>query len=188
MTESRRSSQTELSMRAASAPSFRAIYEAEASYLWNTLRRFGVYERDLEDLTHDVFVIVHRQLAQYDPTRPLRPWLCGIAFRVASDYGRRAGHRREQVSDRPQEQPDEAPLPDEHVQAAHTRRLVAEALEAVKLPRRAVFVLHDLDGFSVPEIARTLEIPLNTAYSRLRLARREFAAAVKRLQLQRGAA
>ncbi len=174
--------------RVPAAPTFRAIYEAEASYLWNTLRRFGVHERDLEDLTHDVMVIVYRNLDQYDAARPLRPWLCGIAFRVASDYGRRAQHKREQVVEPPHERVDAAPLPDELVEAELKRRLVLEALEAVKLSRRAVFVLHDLDGFSVPEIARTLEIPLNTAYSRLRLARREFGVAVKRLQLQRGAA
>jgi RNA polymerase sigma-70 factor (ECF subfamily) len=37
----------------------------------------------------------------------------------------------------------------------------------------------------IPEVALALEIPLNTAYSRLRLARNEFAIAAKRLRLAR---
>ena len=60
------------------------------------------------------------------------------------------------------------------------------ALDDLELDRRAVLILHDIDGHSVPEIARALSIPLNTAYSRLRLAREQFKAAVKRIRLRRG--
>ena len=42
--------------------------------------------------------------------------------------------------------------------------------------------MHDIDGHVMPDIAAALGVPLNTAYSRLRLARADFAAAVKRLQ------
>ncbi len=52
--------------------------------------------------------------------------------------------------------------------------------------RRAVFVMHELDGISMPDIVQALEIPLNTGYSRLRLARGEFTAAVQRLRPKRG--
>ena len=61
------------------------------------------------------------------------------------------------------------------------RALVQRALDVLDLKRRAVFVMHDFDGVAVPEIARTLGIPLNTTYSVLRLARRDFAAAVRRM-------
>jgi RNA polymerase sigma-70 factor (ECF subfamily) len=59
---------------------------------------------------------------------------------------------------------------------------VLEALDAIDLDRRAVFVLYEIDGVTMDEIARSLGIPVNTAYSRLRVARGEFAAAVKRLK------
>src|SRR5689334_8515619 len=74
---------------------FRAIFEAEFAYIFNTLRRLGVREPDLEDVTHDVFITVNRLLSEFDPSRPLRPWLFGFAFRVASDYRRLARHIRE---------------------------------------------------------------------------------------------
>ena len=56
------------------------------------------------------------------------------------------------------------------------------ALEHIPIERRGVFVMHDIDGIAAPEIAVALEIPLNTAYSRLRLARRDFGEAVARLK------
>jgi RNA polymerase sigma-70 factor (ECF subfamily) len=55
-------------------------------------------------------------------------------------------------------------------------------MESMPLERRAVFVMHEIDGLPVPEVAQALAVPLNTAYSRLRLARRDFATAIERLR------
>jgi RNA polymerase sigma-70 factor (ECF subfamily) len=161
-------------------PSLRELFLAEASYVARSLRRLGVRERDLEDLTHDVFLVVHRHLGDFLPDRPVRPWLFGIAVRVALAYRRRAGFQREVAG--AVEAVDERPAADEQLAAGEQRRLVAAALESVAVDRRPVFVAHDIDGTAMPEVARALGIPLNTGYSRLRLARAEFAAAVARLR------
>jgi RNA polymerase sigma-70 factor (ECF subfamily) len=158
-------------------PDFRLIYEAEFGYVWNTLKRIGVQERDLEDLCHDVFVAFYRGLHTFDPARPVKPWLFGIAFRVASDHRRRA-HNRLEVSGA-REVADVAPAADEQVAARQDRSLVARALERLDPDKRAVFVMHEIDGCSMPEIAQVVSAPLNTLYSRLRLARAEFAAAIR---------
>ena len=160
----------------------RELFEAHGAYVWKALRRLGVPHADLEDLAHDVFVAVQRHLGDYDPKRPVRPWLFGFAFRVASEHRRRAHRRYETLGENPEQAPDPAPPADEKIAREQDRRLVVRALEAVELPRRAVFVLYEIDGEPMSEIATSLGIPLGTAYSRLRLAREEFAAAVKRLQ------
>ena len=163
---------------------FRAVYEAEFDYVWRTLRRLGVPERDLEDLSHDVFVAFYRSRAGYDPSRPLKPWLFGIAFRVSSDFRRRAQHRYEIPSEH--EATDDKASAEEQVSQNEQRALVLRGLEALEPDRRAVFVMHDLDGHSMPEIAQVLSAPLNTLYSRLRLAREQFAQAVRRHRRRRG--
>ncbi len=168
------------------APDFRAIFERESSYVWNCLRRLGVRASDLEDLAHEVFMTVHLKLAEYDPARPLRPWLFGISFRVASDHRRRAYHHRER-GDVDIEPVDPAVPADEQLAAEQSRRLLMAALDALDLDRRAVVVLHEIDGIAMPEVATTLGIPLNTAYSRLRLAREQLQAAVRRLRASNGA-
>jgi RNA polymerase sigma-70 factor (ECF subfamily) len=160
---------------------FPVVYAAELGYVWSTLRRLGVQERDLEDVCHDVFVVVFRNLAVYDARRPIRPWLFGISFRVASDYRRSARHRRE-VPGTTREVACSSPPADEVMVRHERQRLVLRALEALELDRRAVFVMHDIDGHVMPDIAAALGIPLNTAYSRLRLARADFATAVRRAQ------
>jgi RNA polymerase sigma-70 factor (ECF subfamily) len=165
----------------ASVVGFTAVFEAHFDYVWNSLRRLGVRESDLEDVTHDVFFSVSGKLREFDARRPLRPWLFGFAFRRAADY-RRLARNRFEVFDANAEPRDPAPDPLEHAIAHEGLGIARDALGALELERRAVFILHDLDGVSMPEIALELGIPVNTAYSRLRLARGELAAAVKRLR------
>jgi RNA polymerase sigma-70 factor (ECF subfamily) len=142
-----------------------------------------VAERDVEDLAHEVFLAVHKELHKYDPSRPIRPWLFAFCFRVASHYRRKA--RREVIEDATPELADGADGADALVDRERRRQLVLLALDALDLDRRAVFVLHELDGVTCEQIARTLEIPVGTVYSRLRVARQEFTAKVTRLQTKR---
>jgi RNA polymerase sigma-70 factor (ECF subfamily) len=76
---------------------------------------------------------------------------------------------------------DAGPRPDELLHTKQARILVLAALERIPLPRRAVLVMRDLDDIPADEIAAALEIPLFTVYSRLRKARRELEAAVRRI-------
>ncbi|APR79189.1 RNA polymerase sigma factor RpoE [Minicystis rosea] len=163
---------------------FEAVFTAEVRYVWNSLRRLGVRAADLDDATHDVFVAVHRHRGDYDPARSLRAWLFGFAARVAANHRRTQRRRREDPAE-DQQFPDESPHADERLDQGHKRRLLARGLEALDADRRAVIVMHDLDGHPMPEIAAALGIPLNTAYSRLRLGREDLAAAVRRLQAAR---
>jgi RNA polymerase sigma-70 factor, ECF subfamily len=161
---------------------FRAAFEQHFAYVWHTLRRLGIRERDLDDVAHDVFFEVYRARDRYDPTRALRAWLFGFAFRIAARHRRRASHRLE-VLDEASERPDDAPTALEHVLDTEALGVAHRALEAMEIDRRAVFLMHEVDGFSIPEVAEALSIPLNTAYSRLRLARDEFRKRVRRLRL-----
>lgn len=161
---------------------FRTLCESELGYVWTTLRRLGVLHADLPDLTQEVLLVVHRQLPTYDRERPLRPWLFGIAYNTARRYRALARHRREVLSDDLPDAPAGTSTPDAALERSSDRALVRAALERLSLPLRSVLVLSALDGVATPEIARTLDIPLNTAYSRLRRAREEFAAAVRELR------
>ena len=166
-------------------PDFTVIFREHSSYVWSTLRRLGVRERDLEDLVHDVFIVVHRHLADFDARRPIRPWLFGIAFRVASGYRRLGRTQNELVSD-DIEASSSTPSADDLVQAKQEQAVVLRALDMMDLDRRAILVMHEFDGHAMPEIARVFEIPLNTAYSRLRLARAQFVNNCRTLQAKRG--
>jgi RNA polymerase sigma-70 factor, ECF subfamily len=161
---------------------FSAVYRAEFPFVVNSLRRLGIHEDDLEDLTHEVFMTAMRRRETYDPQRPIRPWLFGIAFRVAADFKRLVRHSRELPLEQTAEAHDRGLPPDEAAVSNQNRQLVLDALARIELSRRGVFIMHDIEGIAVPEIAQALNIPVGTAYSRLRQARIEFADAVRALR------
>jgi RNA polymerase sigma-70 factor (ECF subfamily) len=167
------------------APTFRSIFEAELSFVWNSLRRLGVAERDVEDVAHEVFLVVGRHLGQFDSSRPVRPWLFGIALRCASDYRRRTRHRHEVLVEDQAERPDGGERADEALVRKEERDLARRALLAVPEARRAVLILSDFENVAVQDIAAALGIPLKTAYSRLRVAREELVLAAQRMRKER---
>ncbi len=166
---------------------FRQVYDAHFNYVWHSLRRYGVWERDLEDAAHDVFIVVHKKLDEFDQSRPVKPWLLGISFRVASDFRRRAQHKREVVDDDVMAVDESTQRQDAVLAQKEQQALVYRAMDTLDTDKRAVFVLHELEGHTMPVIAETLGVPLNTCYSRLRLARERFTQAVRQLQAERAA-
>src|SRR5687767_4834333 len=114
----------------AQKPSFVRAFETELDHVYRTFRRHGFAEVDAEDLSQEVFLIMWRRWDEYDPARPLRAWLAGIAFRVAQHHRR----KRREVLGALEETVDAAAGPDEHLAASRARALVLTAL--ARLPER----------------------------------------------------
>lgn len=165
---------------------FNEAFRAERRGVASLLRRLGVREGDVDDVTQELFLAAHQRWDRYDPERPMRPWLRGFAVRLASDYRRRACVRWERPTDAA-ELADDLPPVDAQLVARQQRDLAHAALASLDDDRRAVLVQVDLEDHTVPEASRALGIPLNTAYSRLREARRDFATAFRRASLRCGA-
>lgn len=161
---------------------FRTLYEREFAFVFHTLRRLGVGSAHLEDFTHDVFVIVFRRWGTYDASRPLRPWLFGIAYCVVADWNKKL-ETRKTSKDPPSEEVASTGLsPEEQAEQKQAQDWANEILDGMEMGRKTVFILHEIEGLSMPIVAETLGLPLNTAYSRLRLARRDFNQAVQQLE------
>jgi RNA polymerase sigma-70 factor (ECF subfamily) len=164
----------------ARARSFRALYDGHVDFVWRNLRRLGVHEGEVDDRTQEVFVVAHRRFDQFEERgHGPRAWLFQIVLRVASDARR---HRRRHPED-----PDggdavgraavHASQADAILRQEALSRLDA-ALETIDVGRRTVLVLHEIEEMTAPQIADVLGIPLNTVYSRLRVARTELEAAL----------
>jgi RNA polymerase sigma-70 factor (ECF subfamily) len=156
---------------------FRAMFDEHRAPVRRMLHRLGARLADIDDLTQEVFFVLHRRRDGYDPARPLRPWLYGIAARVVVAQRRRARRTGELSDDAMVAVEDAAPLPDRTVELRQDFALMVHALGAIDQERRALLLMHDLDGVSVPEIASAQGVSANTVYSRLRLARADFQAA-----------
>lgn len=158
---------------------FDAVYEAHFDFVWRSLRRLGVREAALDDAAQDVFVVVHRRLREFAGRSSLKTWLFGIALRVARHHRRTAARRDADAL--PDSVADlHSPTPHECAAQAEAVRVLHALLDQLDDDRRAVFVMMELEQMSAPEVTEALGIPLNTVYSRLRLARRDFEAALAR--------
>jgi RNA polymerase sigma-70 factor (ECF subfamily) len=164
-------------------PAFDDVYAANVGFVWRVLRTFGVPEAQIEDAVQDVFLVVHRRLSEWQGRAAITTWLFAIARRVAGHHRRKAA-RRAARSDEPlsdeivEEQPGDSD-PFAEISRAQAAATVLAILERLDDDKRAVFALVELEQLPVPEVARMLDLKLNTAYSRLRLARHAFEAAVK---------
>jgi len=161
--------------------SFEALYEAEFAFAWRNLRRLGVAEWQLRDAAQDVFLVVHRRLAEFEGRGTPRAWLYSIIVRVAAQYRRTQLRKQLEHTEDAHQLADTEGLGPEHgaEQNEHLRLLLA-LLDALDEAKREVFILAELEEMTAPEIASALEIKLNTVYSRLRAARVELREALRR--------
>jgi RNA polymerase sigma-70 factor (ECF subfamily) len=142
------------------------------------LRTLGVAAVHLEDATQDVFVIVHQRLATFEGRAAVTTWLFAIARGVASTYRRRAAAIARGTGSSGVIGGAEPPRdPFAELARAEAAAAVLAILDDMDEDQRVVFALVEIEQLAMPEVARALEVGLNTAYSRLRLARRAFAAA-----------
>lgn len=147
------------------------IFNEHAAFIWRTLRHLGIAEADIPDVCQEVFLAVHRKLDSFEGRSKLRTWLYGICMRVASDHRRRAYVRRELPVSEPPPRSVEATQHDDY-QQLQARQKLARILESLDDEKRAVFVLYEIEGLPMKEVAEAVGCPLQTAYSRLHAARK----------------
>jgi RNA polymerase sigma-70 factor (ECF subfamily) len=162
-----------------------AIYREHFAFVWRSLRRLGVPDAALEDLAQDVFVVVARRLDDFEGRSSVRTWLFGIAMRVVRTR-RRSEWRRARKLDELARAYASQPPPDPAARR-DAQRLLSALLDELDDEKRAVYVLVELEGMTVVEVAREFEINVNTIYTRLRAARRQLEDAADRLLAAEGA-
>jgi RNA polymerase sigma-70 factor (ECF subfamily) len=137
----------------------------------------------MDDVVQEIFIVIHGKFHTLERPEALRSWIYSIVRRTVSTH-RRAGRTRaggltvgEDV-----ELESLGPSPFQQTETNADLALLAQLLGTLDAQKREVFSLVELEEFTVPEVAEALEIPLNTAYSRLRAARQAFEAALARLE------
>jgi RNA polymerase sigma-70 factor (ECF subfamily) len=163
-------------------PSFDTVYDSYFPYVWRSVQRLGVPSSQVDDVVQEIFLVVHRRLADFEARSTLKTWLYGIALRVARVHRTRYRRAQGHALDLDLVRAPEESRPDERAANAEAVLLVHTVLDGLDDDQREVFVLAELEQLSAPEIARALDEKLNTVYSRLRLARAAFAEGAARLR------
>jgi RNA polymerase sigma-70 factor (ECF subfamily) len=148
---------------------FETLYRTHVRRVYGICRRITADTRLAAELTQDVFLRVWERIGQFRGTARFSTWLYRIATNRALDGLRGEIRRstREMAVEQPADwaPPRPAPRPE-------TRMRLEEAMESLPPAARAVFVLHDVEGYRHEEIAEMTGIAAGTSKSQLHRARR----------------
>ena len=164
--------------RSGEAAAFRELYARHHRQVARQLA-FLVAGSELEDVLQDVFVEVFRSIKRFERKSAFSTWLYRVTVHVAMKARRkRTRSRLDLVEDVP-ERVDEKPLPVEVSLSAERQERVEALLEKLSPKKRAVLVMHDVQGIEAQRIAEILETNVLTVRTRLFYARRELEALAK---------
>jgi RNA polymerase sigma-70 factor (ECF subfamily) len=163
---------------------YTAIVQREWAFVRNAARRYGVPERHRDDVAIEVFLRFQKHAGAITAPTALRAWLRTATLYVAYEYFDARASRHETLT------PTELIKLEGMVAGAEEGFIKKENLQVLlahvdelEPKRRAVFRAYAIDGLTVAQIARRFGIPQATAYGRLRLARRDLQASLKRERL-----
>lgn len=150
------------------AEAVRALVDRFQAEVYGLCVRLLNHRHDAEDVTQEVFLRIFRSLRKWDCTRPLRPWIMGIAVnRCRTWLAQRA--RRPELADYLHETAAAPPADD----SAELVSEIQAALRQLRPDYRSVFVLFHEHGHPYEEIAEALGRPVGTIKTWLHRARLE---------------
>src|SRR5689334_4319479 len=150
---------------------WRTLYERYSPSVHRFISALGIPPEEREDAAQDVFMAVYRSLARFRGEAQLSTWIYRIAARHAGRMGRRR-RVREFLNALVTREPGPPPPPDPSERASNLH-LLDRMLSKLHPKKRVVFVLFEIEGLRVEEIARVVGCPENTVWSRLHHARSE---------------
>lgn len=158
-----------------------AFVREHHGFVWRVLRRFGLAPADADDAAQKVFLIAVTRLGDI-ASGSEKAFLFRTAVHIASKVHRALRQRPDRLVPDFVETESSLPLPDALLDERRARDLLDRILAELPADLHAVFVLFELEGLRVPEIADALQIPAGTVASRLRRARAEVSARLARYQ------
>jgi RNA polymerase sigma-70 factor (ECF subfamily) len=152
----------------------RAFYQRHAREVMKTARRLGLHPDEVEDVAQEVFAIAFRELSRVRPDAP-KAWLFRLTSNRVHDR-----HRRRRVREAfarlfgRETRGTETLTPEATLLQRDAEERVRGILARMSQRKREVFVLFEIEEIPGAEIARQLGIPVDTVWTRLHHARRDF--------------
>jgi RNA polymerase sigma-70 factor (ECF subfamily) len=134
-----------------------------------------LYDQDrAQDVAQEAFVKVHKALQSYDLGRDFASWLYRIVLNLAIDHKRRMERDRTVPTDKVEDLVDARKAAVEDEEKAATIERVEQVLEGMPEEYRIPLTMKDIDGLSVEEVAKILDLSYSTVRWRLHRARSLF--------------
>jgi RNA polymerase sigma-70 factor, ECF subfamily len=153
---------------------FEEVYRRHQRLVYGLCLRMTQSVPEAEDITQDVFVHLFRTIGSFRGEAAFTTWLHRLAANRVLMHFRKMKSRREETTEDgvlPERAEEPAGVP----ASGRSQLLDRVALERAlaRLPRgyRAVFILHDIEGYEHEEVARMMGCAPGTSKSQLHKAR-----------------
>ncbi len=152
---------------------FEALLHRYRHRVYRICYRMAGNAEDAEDWAQECFVRVYKQLGSYNPALPFAPWFLRVVSNTCLNLARSRSIQRNRLAfglDDHEELPSQTAGPLDAALSGEETRHVHAALATLPPPLRQAVTLRVLEGLSLRELAETLDVPLQTAASRVRRA------------------
>jgi RNA polymerase sigma-70 factor (ECF subfamily) len=157
-----------------------------ARYVIGLLGRLGVAAADIEDVAQEVYLAIHAELPSLQARTSFKTWLCGVCRHKALDYRRKRARRQMLVSTRPPEPAAEGECPQGALLQQEAKEVLRRAIARLPDEQLEVFVLHAVEDLPMRDVADLVGCPIDTAYTRYRVALQRVKALCRRADRARG--
>jgi len=162
--------------------SFPRVYQKYFDFVWTSARSLGVGPDTVDDVVQEAFIVINDRLHTLREPAALRSWIYGIVRRTVLAQIR-AQRTRDAYTQKYSEDSTQAHrllTPSDIADQSAQSKLLWSLLDRLDESKREIFVMAELAELTMPEIAQALDIPIGTASSRLRAARKAFELALAR--------
>ena len=152
------------------------LFDEHAAYLCRVVHRLTGSPELAEDVVQEVFLLAYDRRHELEDRTGIRTWLYRVAVNHVR-HRRRSFARYRGLLDRFKAEPaprQDDDTPDERASRQERGMLIHQCVQRLSEKQREVFVLYELEELEGAEIASILDVPVNTVWSRLRLARQAF--------------
>lgn len=156
---------------------FATLFQAHKTRVYSLCLRMTNNIAEAEDLAQDAFLQVFRKLATFRGDSALSTWLYRIAVNTVLMHFRRKSPCRVSLDepykghDAGKSGPREYGTRDGRLETSAIRMSLAQAISELPEGYRAIFILHEIEGYQHREIARLVGCSIGTSKSQLHKAK-----------------
>ncbi|MBT8119766.1 MAG: RNA polymerase sigma factor [Gammaproteobacteria bacterium] len=157
------------------ADRFTQLVSPEIEVLYRFAYRLCQNTDDAEDLVQQLLTRLFHKLEELERIESLRPWLMRSLYNLYVDSYRKQQSMLRVIS--PGEMPDNVvsaeATPHERAELTDRQQVILAAMRQLNDDQRMVMMLHDAEGYTLPELADILQTPIGTLKSRLHRGRNQ---------------
>ncbi len=160
---------------------FDQVYKAACVFVYNVAYRVVQHKEEAQEVTQEVFITLHKKLKDFRFQSSFKTWVYRVTTNCAINHVKKISKERNRRVD----YDDNLEIPTAEVEMdidkEDRKERINELLKVLNPEQRACIVLRNIEGLSYEEIARALEININTVRSRLKRAREKLLALGKKV-------